>query len=197
MNRLALIAVALVACSSEESSGPRVIHFTPPDVALPTETFRHRESGLTFTTPGPGWRRLDLPSQLHDSAVVAFSDTTGDCRAWATMNPHARPPGELRPDPDLARAAADSARSETHLDEAAVHVDEYVLYDLWTARRWELQGRRDGEKTSIRATFFVDKGRLYRVQAEARGPLYGERRRCLDQMTAGFTFAKPSTPAPH
>lgn len=196
MTRLALLVLVLVACS-EEPSGPRVVHFTPPDVALPTETFRDRESGLIFTTPGPGWRRLDLPSQLHESARVAFSDTTGDCRAWATMNPTARAADDNRPDPDLARAAADHARSHTHLEKASVHVDEYVLYDLWTARRWEIQGVRDGQKTSIRATFFVDKGRLYRIQAEARGPLYGERRRCLDQMTAGFTFAKPAAPTPH
>lgn len=200
--RLARLALPLLiaACSqpSDEPSGPRVIHYTPPDAEIPTTTFRHRETGLIFAAQGEGWRQLDLPGQLHPSAQLAISNANGDCRAWATMNPTARTKDDARPDPDLARAAADHARAETSatLERPDLHVDEYVLYDLWTARRWELQGQRDGQKTSIRATFFLDKGRLYRVQAEASGPFYGERRRCLDHLTKGFTFAKPPEPTP-
>ena len=200
MTRMVLLTLTLAACSQDEPTGPHVIHFTPPDVSVPTETFRHRESGLTFTAPGPGWRRLDLPGQLHPSAIVAFSDPNGDCRAWATMNPHARAPDDTRTDPSLARAAADIAREEAQatFEKFDLHVDEYVLFDPWTARRWELQGLRAGQKTSIRTTFFVEKGRLYRIQAEAHGAYYGERRRCLDAVTARFVFAKPAeTPPQH
>lgn len=192
------LLLLLFACSADEPTRPRVIHYTPPDAEIPTTTFRHRESGLIFSAQGEGWRQLDLPGQLHPSALLAISNANGDCRGWATMNPDARAKDDTRPDPDLARAAADHARAETTatLERPDLHVDEYVLYDLWTARRWELQGRRDGQQTSIRATFFIDKGRLYRVQAEASGPFYGERRRCLDHLTRGFTFAKPPEPTP-
>lgn len=205
----ALAALTPAPGCSREDERPRVIHFTPPDVAQRRDTYRHRESGLIFTTPGPDWRQLPelAAARLDPTALVAFESTDHSCRAWATLSqlaeaPPPRDPYDASPPtddaaptaPDLARAAADLARTTTldTLEGPSTHVDEYVLFDLWTARRWELQGRRDGVLTSIRATFFVDKDRLYRIQAEASGPLYGERRRCLDLVTGGFTFARPA-----
>jgi hypothetical protein len=210
---LTLATSHLGGCQDPTDHRPRVVNFTPPDAAEPRDTFRHRESGLVFTTPGSGWRQLAPleAGRLDPTALLAFQSRTPDCRGWATLHtladapplrdPHdttPRPPDAPPAAPDLARKAADLARIATleTLEAPAVHVDEYVLYDLWTARRWELQGKRDGTVTSIRATFFVDEDRLYRIQAEASGPLYGERRRCLDQITAGFVFAKPPLSTP-
>jgi len=218
---LALATSDLVACQAQtEDDAPRVVHFTPPSAPEPRDTFRHRDAGLVFTTPGLGWRQLSPleAGRLDSTALLAFQSATPDCRGWATLHqldsapplrdPHdttPRPPDAPPAAPDLARKPADLARATTaaSLEQPATHVDEYVLFDLWTARRWELQGKRDGVQTSIRATFFVDEDRLYRIQAEASGPLYGERRRCLDQITAGFAFSLPApttppeAPSPH
>ncbi len=205
---LTLATSHLAGCQDPDDDRPRVVNFTPPDASEPRDTFRHRESGLQFTTPGSGWRQLAPieAGRLDPTALLAFQSRTPECRGWATLHtladaPPLRDPHDTTPRPvnappaapDLARKAADIARTTTltTLVEPATHVDEYVRFDLWTARRWELQGKRDGVLTSIRATFFVDEDRLYRIQAEASGPLYGERRRCLDQITAGFAFSKP------
>ena len=73
-----------------------------------------------------------------------------------------------------------------------VQVDEPVLFELWTAWRYEVQGRLDGRVHAERTTVWIDQGKVYAIVARSDDRDYGSRRRCLDRVTAGFTLGMPS-----
>jgi hypothetical protein len=175
---------ALVACGPEAPQGG----MAGPPTSTPSlrETWRADEGRLLFETPGTQgrpWRRMpedELSARGPGVKLGVYGPR--DCLGWVSVTPGYD---------DSPRLAADAARAEVFLDALEVHVDEDVKYDRWTARRWEVQGRRGGVMTSIRTTFFVHLGSLYRLEAEGSGHDYGDRRRCLDQVTAGFIFNLP------
>jgi hypothetical protein len=169
----------------EEPDGPFVLEdFHPPDVAEPRETWRDGPSGLVFTTPGSGWTRLEGEALRALGPDVRLAVKEGArCAGWASARPAA---GES------PRAAADAARGALGWDELAVHVDEDVKYDLWTARRYEVQGRVDGRTSAERTTVWVEDGTLYMVRARSSDRDYVSRRRCLDRVTAGFVLGDPA-----
>lgn len=158
-------------------------NFVPPDVAEPRETWRHGPSGLLFTTPGRGWSRIEEEALagLGGGVVLGVREGTR-CTGWALTR---------QADPDGARAAADRARAALTWEDLEVQVDEDVKYDLWTARRYEVQGRFEGRTTAERATFWIADGRLYGVVARTDDRDYTSRRRCLDRVTAGFALGMP------
>lgn len=180
---LALLAV-LVGCPGEPD-GPSIVleDFTPPDVAEPRETWKHKASGVLFTTPGSGWTRLEEGelAALGPDVVLGVREGTR-CTGWAASR---------AADGDGARAAADRGRQALSWEGLAVHVDEDVKYDLWTARRYEVQGRVDGRTSAERGTYWIADGRLYAVVARTNDRDYTSRRRCLDRVTAGFSLGMP------
>jgi len=158
---------------------------TPPE---PREEWKSASGEVSFLSPGKGWR------QWTEAEMVAFGHEVrlGVYGPWGCSGFVSVRDGY----DDGARVGADAARSEVTFEGLEVHVDEDVKYDRWTARRWEVQGRREGVTHSIRSTFFVNLKRLWRLEAEAVGKDYVDRRRCLDTLTAGFVFNLPREPKP-
>ncbi len=168
------------------SDGPSIVlvDFHPPDVAEPRETWSHKASGVMFTTPGSGWSRIEGEAQAALGADVKLAVREGErCSGWALV----RPAAGLG-----ARQAADAARSALAWQGLQVQVDEDVKYDLWTARRYEVQGRLDGRVVAERASYWLEFGNLYGVVARTNDRYYASRRRCLDRVTAGFALGLPA-----
>lgn len=168
-----------------EPEGPSIVleNFVPPDVAEPRETWKHNASGLLFTTPGRGWTRLEgeALTRLGQDVVLAVSEGAR-CSGWALTR---------EADAEGARVAAERARGALAWQGLQVQVDEDVKYDLWTARRYEVQGQVEGRTTAERATYWIADGRLYGVVARTNDRDYTSRRRCLDRVTAGFALGMP------
>jgi len=174
-----------IGCPEGEADGPSIVleNFVPPDVAEPRETWKHGPSGLSFTTPGGGWARVEGEALAALGPEVVLAVREGKrCSGWALTR---------AADPDGARAAADRARSTLTWEGLQVQVDEDVKYDLWTARRYEVQGQLQGRTTAERATYWISDGRLYAVVARTEDRDYTSRRRCLDRVTAGFALGIP------
>lgn len=187
--RRAFAAVFLLGCSetgpASEPSAPSIVleDFHSPDVGEPRETWSDPASGFAFTTPGSGWSRVDGDELAALGENVKMAVRAGPrCMGWAIKHP-AEGLG--------ARAWADKSRARLAWDELQIHVDEDAKYDLWTARRYEVQGKLAGRTTSERASFWLDRATLYAIVARADDTSYVARRRCLDQITAGFSLASP------
>lgn len=173
----------LVGCSSKEPPSIVLEDFVTPDVMEARETWVDKASGLMFTTPDQGWTRWEA-AELAAVADAKLGVREGPkCSGYALMRP-ANGVG--------ARAAADAARAAVTFAELAVHVDEDVLYNDKTARRYEVVGKRDGVVVAERASFWLDLGNLYGVVAFTSERNYTERRRCLDRVTGGFAYGLPS-----
>src|SRR5262245_52083204 len=142
MSRWFIMLVLVLGCrgSPDEPEGESLFEtFHPPDVAEPRETWVDGPSGLAFTTPGLGWNRLTGPelAALGPRVVLAVREGSR-CTGWATVEDA----GGRKP-----QAAADASRAALRWDGLEVQVDEAVKYDLWTARRYEVQGRLGGRTT--------------------------------------------------
>jgi|GEM_PF-5494803 len=161
-----------------------MVDFHPPDVAERRETWGDKTSGLQFTTPGSGWLRVEGEALSAFGPDVKVAVEQGErCSGWAL--------GRSASDV-TARVAADSGRARIGWEGLQVQVDEDVKYDLWTARRYEVQGRVDGRVTVERATWWLAFANLYGVVARTSERDYPSRRRCLDAITAGFALGMPS-----
>ncbi len=174
------------ASGSGGSDEPSIVmvDFHPPDVAEPRETWADKVSGLQFTTPGSGWTRIEGEALPGLGADVKLAVRQGErCSGWVS----GRAAGGV-----TARVAADSRRTGIGFEGFQVQVDEDVKYDLWTARRYEVQGKVDGRTTVERATWWLAYGNLYGVVARTSERDYGSRRRCLDAITAGFALGMPA-----
>jgi len=183
---LALVVLGPWACQEATQDAPSIVleEFKPPDVAEPRETWRHAQSGLMFTTPGGGWARVQGEALSALGPDVKLAVASGRrCQGWAL----ARAAGGVG-----ARAAADAARQALVWEDLQVHVDEDAKYDLWTARRYEVQGRVDGRTVAERASYWLEFGKVYGVVARTSERDYASRRRCLDQVTAGYALGMPS-----
>ena len=187
--RLVVVILFALGCSGTaeppERSGPSIVleDFHSPDVGEPRETWTDGASGFSFLTPGSGWARVDAAELTAFGEHVKLAVRSGDrCVGWAS----ARPSEGLG-----ARAWADRARSALAWEGLDVQVDEDAKYDLWTARRYEVQGKLDGRVTSERASYWLDRTTVYAVVGRASDASYVARRRCLDQITAGFSLGAP------
>jgi len=171
---------------SSESDEPSIVlvDFHPPDVAELRETWKDKASGLMFTTPGSGWTRLEGDALSALGADVKLAVKDGErCSGWVRVSPAAGLG---------ARAAADAGRAALPWQGMQVQVDEDVKYDLWTARRYEVQGRLEGRVVAERASYWLEYGNLYAVVARTNDRDYASRRRCLDRVTAGFALGMPA-----
>lgn len=177
--------VMFVACSSSEPPQPSIVleDFVTPDVMEARENWVDKASGLMFTTPDQGWARWE-PAELAVYVDAKLGVREGPkCSGYALMRP-ANGVG--------ARAAADAARAALSYGEVVVQVDEDVLYNDKTARRYEVVGKRDGVVVAERASYWLDLGNLYGVVAFTSERNYTARRRCLDRVTGGFAYGLPS-----
>ncbi len=178
---LIAVSIGVAGCREEPQE------FVPPPPE-PREVWTSATGEVSFSSPGKGWRlwtEAEMAAFGHE--VRLGVEGPRGCSGWVAVRDGYD---------DGSRVGADAARAEVTLDGLEVHVDEDVKYDLWTARRWEVQGRREGVMHSIRSTFFVNLKRLWRLEAEAVGRDYVDRRRCLDTVTAGFVFNLPREPKP-
>jgi hypothetical protein len=179
----ALLGAVVLGCPGGADQGPSIVleDFYPPDVAEPRETWKDDATGLVFITPGLGWRRMEASELTVLGPNVKLGVEEGKrCRGWAL----AQPAGEV-----ATRTAAEEARKALTWDGLELRVDEYVKYDLWTARRYEVQGQVEGRTLTERASFWIDDGTLYTVVARTNDRDFTSRRRCLDRVTAGFSLA--------
>lgn len=184
----ALLATLVVmeGCSESEqadSGGFRLEEFHPPDVSQPRETWKDEASLMMFRTPGPGWTRLEgaALTALGPDVRLAVQESAR-CVGWVSTRAGA---GQ-----GTAARAAEAARAALGWEGVQIVADEDVKYDFWTARRYEVQGQHDGRTMAERASFWVDNGQLYIVVARTSERGYVARRRCLDQITAGFTLTR-------
>lgn len=184
MSGLACLMLVPVGCRDEAPERPSTPEvFRPPDPGEPRVAWTDAQSGLSFERTGR-WARLEPAALESLGPDVRLGVAEGKrCRGWALV----RPAAEV-----TTRAAAAAARQALAWDELKVRVDEFVKYDIWTARRYEVRGRVDGRVTEERATWWIDHGKLYAVVARTDERDFNSRRRCLDRVTAGFVLRDPS-----